>query len=589
MFRVTGGGSPKTGKAKSVRIEHRLPTEATAKQLYWTAFRCGKPDCTKPLFRVSDETGKMILNSRVAHIHARRQDGPRWDAAMSEADNRSAANLIPMCMEHAYEIDVTPQHYPAELLREWKQIQLTEYQQVHNAWPLNDQQAAEVIEVSFGAYDFGMANAGASAVLAAARAVGHLAETARQQRWRPREAAQAWNALRVRVNMSMPGIYDGTTGERLTVEPSMMETAPYREALQTSLAEAVAMLQPLAATVVADLHAVRATDQQLIPWCDWVEAVTADVITASSRWPGPTPTEDDDTLSNALAELHRASTALSSVWRKEDAERPPPPPPPVAEPVETEQQRAGREHRELLEMARRWARVDNLPFDSDLYVRLVQAASYAIGLPPLPRTLTCDLNATTRLAAKVARNADDDTYVALIEQAAELHPLAVAVALLRDLMRTAEDAGRQDLSAKTKEDAFRLLEAEGWRNLQVWTENEFYVKLLLGLTAEVTSHDQVQHTIATALDNNSDLLPRILDGIVQWSEQRSIDDFSNVLGIRRLIGCLPLWIPAQRIVDEIREQLPDLTPAADEDDDGHHDTDFRRFAAHVLRVASSGS
>lgn len=113
--------------------------------------------------------------------------------------------------------------------------------------------------------------------------------------------------------------------------------------------------------------------------------------------------------------------------------------------------------------------------------------------------------------------------------------------------------------------------------------------MLLDLTAEVTSNDQAQYTITAALDDNGDLLPRILDGIVQWSEQRSIDDFSSLLGIRRSIDRLPPWIPARRIADEIREQVPDLAPATDEDDDGHHDIEFHRLASHMLRLASSDS
>lgn len=50
----------------------------------------------KPLYRVSDETGEYILNSRVAHIHARSENGPCWSAEMSEDDNRDASNLIPL-------------------------------------------------------------------------------------------------------------------------------------------------------------------------------------------------------------------------------------------------------------------------------------------------------------------------------------------------------------------------------------------------------------------------------------------------------------------------------------------------------------
>ncbi|SMC95001.1 hypothetical protein SAMN05660733_02854 [Lentzea albidocapillata] len=70
-------------------------------------FRCAKPDCSKPLYRMNNETGETILNGRVAHIHPRRRGGPRWKDEMTAEDNRSADNLLLLCEEHAFEIDDT--------------------------------------------------------------------------------------------------------------------------------------------------------------------------------------------------------------------------------------------------------------------------------------------------------------------------------------------------------------------------------------------------------------------------------------------------------------------------------------------------
>ena len=78
--------------------EHPLPTVATVKQLYASAFRCAKPDCLRPLYKTNDDTGDLVLNSRIAHIHARRAGGPRW-IEMSAEDNRSASNLVLLCIE----------------------------------------------------------------------------------------------------------------------------------------------------------------------------------------------------------------------------------------------------------------------------------------------------------------------------------------------------------------------------------------------------------------------------------------------------------------------------------------------------------
>ena len=89
-------------------IEHRFPTEATVKRMYATAFRCGHPRCRKPLYRMNDATGDLTLNSTVAHIHARRENGPRWNASMSEEENRAEGNLILLCLEHSAELDAVP-------------------------------------------------------------------------------------------------------------------------------------------------------------------------------------------------------------------------------------------------------------------------------------------------------------------------------------------------------------------------------------------------------------------------------------------------------------------------------------------------
>lgn len=130
-------------------IEHRTPTEGTIKQLYGTAWRCGEPTCKKPLYRLNGDTGEYILNSRIAHIHARSSGGPRWDPNMSEAANRAASNLIPLCDTHAWEIDQTPEHFTADMLRTWKKEQLAEFQTLQRSWTLSDAEVADVIGASF--------------------------------------------------------------------------------------------------------------------------------------------------------------------------------------------------------------------------------------------------------------------------------------------------------------------------------------------------------------------------------------------------------------------------------------------------------
>jgi hypothetical protein len=132
-------------------IEHPPPTDASVKFLYAHAFRCAYENCQRPLYRVEEQTGERILNSRICHICARREGGPRWDPNQSGEDNRSQQNLVLMCVEHASTIDEpsTLNAYPADLLRGWKRKQLEEYDRLKQGWAIDTEMAREAIENSF--------------------------------------------------------------------------------------------------------------------------------------------------------------------------------------------------------------------------------------------------------------------------------------------------------------------------------------------------------------------------------------------------------------------------------------------------------
>jgi hypothetical protein len=134
----------------SMLIEHPAPSPATAKLLYGTAYRCAYKNCSRPLYRIDEQTGERTLNSRICHIYARRQNGPRWSDNQSTDHNRSEKNLVLMCLEHASAIDdpALENAYPPELLLEWKSKQLEEYDQLAQSWALSPEMAEEVIKAS---------------------------------------------------------------------------------------------------------------------------------------------------------------------------------------------------------------------------------------------------------------------------------------------------------------------------------------------------------------------------------------------------------------------------------------------------------
>jgi hypothetical protein len=105
----------------------RLPIlESTIKQLYGTATICAYPDCPEPLLRWINGVETPVLNSRIAHIAAASERGPRYNANMTDEDRRAFENLLLLCLPHAEEIDLQAlaDRYPPEALHRWKATQL---------------------------------------------------------------------------------------------------------------------------------------------------------------------------------------------------------------------------------------------------------------------------------------------------------------------------------------------------------------------------------------------------------------------------------------------------------------------------------
>lgn len=160
--KAPGGGEPRNQNASgeqrvsvdttnAMAIEHPPPTTATVKLLYAHAFGCARPGCNVPLYREDQESDAWTLNSRICHINARSEGGPRWDPSQSPEDNRAESNLLLMCLEHASAIDDRKAlaAYPAKLLREWKQAQIEDHRRRREGWPLTAAMADQAITASF--------------------------------------------------------------------------------------------------------------------------------------------------------------------------------------------------------------------------------------------------------------------------------------------------------------------------------------------------------------------------------------------------------------------------------------------------------
>lgn len=80
---------------------------------------CQNPGCNQPLFL--DAGSKNIHIGEMAHVFAAANDGPRANAALSQAERGQFENLILLCPKCHTIIDKAPEAYPDATVLAWKQ------------------------------------------------------------------------------------------------------------------------------------------------------------------------------------------------------------------------------------------------------------------------------------------------------------------------------------------------------------------------------------------------------------------------------------------------------------------------------------
>nr|WP_201471367.1 hypothetical protein [Microbacterium hydrocarbonoxydans] len=549
-------------------VEHPLPTTATVKRMYATAFRCGHPKCNRPLYRMNDVSGDLTLNSTVAHIHARREGGPRWEPGMSGEDNRSEANLVLLCLEHSREVDAIPDDYPAEEMQSWKLTVRADYNKVQQSWALTEDQVAEVFAASFEVREFARTAVESESLTQTQRLGGALIEEAKKVRRRAHAVANSWRELCDRLTReTMAWDQDG---ELLQVHPPQNEKQRYRTEMIAALTAAHAELEPRVNSLAAELRALRATNVDLAPWCEWVDREARAVLTSATTAPSldDVPQVETQGLSDAL-------DALASVWRGETADEPPA----ISEPaVDPDQDAAAKEraaHSAAINAARPWRRVDSRPYDAEIYDRLIARIPYSINLPRVASNLATDLVAVAICASAVARNASDEILRARIEEAAAVEPLAGAIALLDNLASVAEESGRSDLRGLAAKRADERLSRETWLEPAVWDTNAFYARTLLNRLAAGSGVAHVSSLIRTGIAGAPP--EAVLLMLASWTQSFSIWEEGTDGALMPKITTLPDWLPKDVARGILLKRWPDLEPS-----DSASEDVARRLAAELL-------
>lgn len=524
--------------------EHPLPTVATVKRLYASAFRCAKPDCLRPLYKTNDDTGDLVLNSRIAHIHARRAGGPRW-IEMSTEDNRSSSNLVLLCIEHSYEVDDFPVLFPADMLRNWKTVQFEEYQRVERGWPLNDAEVGQAIGASLQTVD----HHHAGAILEVVRAAERLTLSARNGRRGPAIQAVAWLASIARAHRSTMWDQDGNT---IHAKPSSLETRQHKAALQVALAQACEELIPAVDAVKIELAAAKASRPSIAPWVSWVSRAVEDVLAASGTWPDTPELNDDGQLESTLSGLAESRDALSAAWRGEQAQPPPPEPQPKPPVV---QHNPMKDHLALLERARPYARVKHRAYDAALRAELAEAASAAAEIPPVMSAFALGLDATCSLVVAVAANAEDDEITVLTEQDAKRRPLSVAFCLLSETVRISEERGRLVVQEHAEAALLALWDSVDWSDSRSWDPEDLNLLSALWAGARLTSPQAVADKLTRALEQQPGILFALVTACAGWVETHDSETMEVRDRLRRYRQ-LPPWFPLQAVVSAAASAVP---------------------------------
>jgi hypothetical protein len=552
---------------------HPPPTLATVKALYGRAFRCARPECPKPLYKIDADTGERTLNSRIAHIHARRPRGPRWNATMTSEDNRSYENLLLLCIEDSYEIDEQEQRFPAELLRIWKKAQEDEYDRLQQNWSLSDKDAEHVLDESSA-----RVQQHAGAVVGVVRAVERLALAANQGRSGPAAAAAAWQRLRVQTRSQF--LAWDSDGNRVYAEPPRIQTDQHRTEVINALNNVSAVLTLLANDVKVELAAATASSPAVESWCRWVSDCVDEVVAASSVWPATDDLRDDNRLTDSSAQLRTAAARLAAAWRGEATEAPPPP---VEPPVESDPRPDPLTvYRELLSRARPFARVDHREYVPDLRAALVAAAPDAATLPRVLSTIALDLAQLCHLAAAVAGNACDDALAALVTSDSQVRPLSAALLLLDESRQLAEKRGRLEVAERAKSAFVSLWESVDWSHAESWEGNDACAGLMFAVAARLVSAQAVRERLGAALTTTPELVQTLVTACADWHENVDSETWATRAFVRSYRE-LPAWFPTEAVQSAAAAVSPHVSAA--EKDSFDADSDPERLIAHVLYLA----
>lgn len=563
---------------------HPRVTLATIRELYGHAFTCAFDGCHEWLHTPVAGSPRPRLNSRVCHIHARSPNGPRWLPGMSSDDNRAPENLLLMCLPHSSEIDDFEDQYPPELLQEWRLAQREEYENIRQSWTIDDDQAAEIAELSFGS-----PTVAAPVITGIVEAAERTVLRAVSTRSGPAGAAAAWRAHRNHIRGSGAG-RDPVTGEILYAEPGPTDRERHADLVRAQLTVVRSELEPLTDDVQAKTATARHINPATASWCDWVTRSAEELLAAASNWPWVPPYEDNERLNEAVVELREAASALAAALRGENpAPAPEPPAEPEPDPAAVAFEEAKARHLETLERGRAYAFVEGNPYNPAIRNDIADAAGNVVSIWPVWHLHAYRLDTAARVAATLTNNATHDEIVAVITEDKARRPLAVATALLTELWHVLSDAERHDLANQARDALLGELRAHDWNTEEGWTDNTINGAPMFNYWAHWTTPDEPQAVLVDALRAAPDRLEDIVRVGGQWIQhQQAFGEPGPISAVLEYRDNIPTWFPTDAVVTIAATRYPHVGPATSKFDrgTGPEAPPIESLIAHVLRLAN---
>ena len=477
---------------------------------------------------------------------------------MDPEENRAFENLLLLCKEDHALVDGHPEQFPAEMLREWKALQLKECDELGYR-PFGSMSDVEVEEVQRQSIE--SENVRSDSLLRLTRSVEQLRLASLRTRDKPARVAQTWKVARDQIRNSSFAWDD--EGERVYAEPPRVETEHHRSLLIAALGEASGEVKEVADAARTELAAVRVSHGSLYAYCDWISRAIDDVEASSRRWPTPPPFDDDGQFGKSIAGLQAAHDALIKSTYGELTPVPTAMPEPEPQ-AENAIQGFIAEHDALLERARPFNRVKHKPYDPELREELAGSTAVAAQLPETFTFVPFGMTSTSRLTVAVARNADIDELMKLISKDQLRRPICAAVSLLAETYRAHNETEKSSVATAAGSAIVELVRGEDWAKADSWKGNELHANRIFGFLSSLTSPDEVRHLLSAAMQLDPRIMPTVVLSCGSWLERSDPLPPNTLREIGRTYRTRPEWFPAQEVLTLAKRGFAEFDSSSEE-------------------------